>query len=146
LPELVKNRTKKPTDFGSKTTAPADVVLSAFSHALHKQQGILRTMLQTQKHAPKSQPRERRKTRRHIVNLPAKAGLKRDNPTPCVVRNISALGALLQFESPTRFPKHFRVAIDNPAFTAGCELRHATETTAGVMFISNREEASAFFG
>lgn len=104
-------------------------------------------MLPAEKPMPDATPLERRKVRRRLVNYKAKAALKWDDPTPCIVRNISSLGALLEFTAEVAdIPKRFRIAIQHPLFTAECELRHHTPTTAGVMFISNRSEASRLFG
>lgn len=100
----------------------------------------------SQKSIPEVAFHERRQNPRRTVNLKAKAGLVSDAPTPCRIRNISALGALLEFDEPMFLPKHFRITIDEPHFSADCELRHRTELSAGVMFISNREEAKALFG
>lgn len=94
---------------------------------------------------PQRRPRERRKARRHEVNFKAKAGLKADRPTPCTVRNVSTLGALLEFSVPTNVPRFFRISIDDPRFAADCEVRHRSGHFVGVMFLSNRADAIALF-
>lgn len=92
------------------------------------------------------QPSERRNAPRREVHLEAKAGLRFDAPVACVVRNISAMGALIEFPEAVTVPKTFRISIDSAMFSAECELRHQKGTTVGVMFISNRMEALAAFG
>lgn len=89
---------------------------------------------------------ERRNAPRREVLLAAKAGIREGVPMPCTVRNISAMGALLEFAVDVRLPKQFRISIDSALFSAECEVRHQSGRTAGVMFISNRMEALAAFG
>lgn len=92
------------------------------------------------------QTQERRNAPRREVRLAAKAGLRYDAPVACVVRNISAMGALIEFPEAVTVPKTFRITIDSAMFSAECELRHQNGSTVGVMFISNRMEALAAFG
>ena len=89
---------------------------------------------------------ERRNVPRREVHLNAKAGLRYDAPVSCVVRNISAMGALIEFTEAVTVPKTFRISIDSAMFSAECETRHQSGNTVGVMFISNRMEALAAFG
>lgn len=102
-------------------------------------------MLLAQKTDRNAVVRERRKARRYEVSFKAKAGLKADQPTPCTVRNVSALGALLEFDSPVKIPRYFRIAIEAPRFSADCEVRHRTGNSVGVMFTSNRADALDLF-
>lgn len=94
---------------------------------------------------PKLNSIERRRARRYEVNFKAKVGLKTDRPTRCIVRNVSVLGALLEFEEPVTPPRYFRIAIDDPRFAADCELRHCKGKFVGVMFKSSRREALELF-
>ncbi|MEQ1672067.1 MAG: PilZ domain-containing protein [Hyphomicrobium sp.] len=89
---------------------------------------------------------DRRNAPRREVFLAAKAGIRFDAPVACIVRNISAMGALLEFSEPVIAPKTFRITIDSALFSADCELRHQNGRLVGVMFISNRMEALAAFG
>lgn len=89
---------------------------------------------------------ERRNATRHDVSLVAKAGIRDGAPVVCKVRNISSMGALLEFREAVRLPKQFRITIDSAFFSADCEVRHHSGREAGVMFISNRMEALAAFG
>lgn len=89
---------------------------------------------------------ERRNAPRREVRLAAKAGVRFDAPVACIVRNISPMGALIEFPQSMALPKTFRIAIDSAMFSAECELRHQNGCMAGVMFITNRMEALAAFG
>jgi hypothetical protein len=54
---------------------------------------------------------------------------------PCIVRNISEGGALLEFDSdPFWLPSYFTLTIDSDKFAARCEIRRKTPHGAGVMF------------
>ena len=88
----------------------------------------------------------RRSSSRHDVTLPAKIGFRDQPPIACTVRNISPMGALLEFGGDIALPETFRIVIETKMFWADCEVRHHKGKTAGVMFISNRMEALAAFG
>lgn len=55
-------------------------------------------------------------------------------PLPCIVRNISAQGALLELDFPERLPSYFTLQIEVDRFSAECEIRHKTAHGAGVFF------------
>ena len=59
------------------------------------------------------------------------------------MRNISPMGALLEFEMPVILPKRFRMQIPKDLFEVECDLRHNDGTMAGVLFINNRSGAMA---
>lgn len=91
----------------------------------------------------KKPSQDRRVTRRLDVDL---AGLVRVASLPwveCRVRNISPMGAMIEFASPTILPRHFRLQIPNDLFEAECELRHQSGEVAGVLFVTNRAGALA---
>ena len=88
----------------------------------------------------------RRSMSRHDVTLLAKIGFRDLPPISCTVRNISPMGALLEFGGDIALPETFRIVIETKMFWADCEVRHHKGKTAGVMFISNRMEALAAFG
>jgi PilZ domain len=92
------------------------------------------------------QDADRRQTRRRDVSIPAKIGYRHQPPIACIVRNISPMGALLEFECDVALPESFRIVIESKMFWADCEVRHHKGNAAGVMFTSNRMEALAAFG
>jgi hypothetical protein len=53
---------------------------------------------------------------------------------PCLVRNVSEGGALLECTPPGWLPYYFTLQIDCKGFTAFCEVRHTKETWIGVRF------------
>ena len=89
---------------------------------------------------------DRRQSRRRDVSIPAKIGYRHQPPIACIVRNISPMGALLEFEDNIILPESFRIVIESKMFWADCEVRHHKGNAAGVMFTSNRMEALAAFG
>ena len=89
---------------------------------------------------------DRRGAPRKDVNIPAKVGFRDLPPIPCTVKNVSAMGALIEFDRDIVLPETFRIIIESKLFWADCEVRHQKGRTAGVMFISNRAEALAAFG
>jgi PilZ domain len=88
----------------------------------------------------------RRQSRRRDVSIPAKIGYRHQPPIACTVRNISPMGALLEFSDNIVLPETFRIVIESKMFWADCEVRHRKGNAAGVMFTSNRMEALAAFG
>jgi len=57
---------------------------------------------------------------------------------PCVVRNISDGGAMLEFDQPYILPKDFELYIDLEDYEVTCERRWETGLKCGVMFTSER--------
>lgn len=53
---------------------------------------------------------------------------------PCVVRNISEGGALLEFQTAEMLPYRFRIVIERESIDRECEVRHQTGTSVGVEF------------
>lgn len=88
---------------------------------------------------------ERRKTCRLEINLDGIVKSRTGATIPCTVKNVSSMGAFLEFERPTILPKQFKLAIAQHMFEAECEVRHRTPTCVGVLFSSNRREALACF-
>jgi hypothetical protein len=89
---------------------------------------------------------ERRTAVRRDVTIPAKIGFRDITPIPCMVKNVSPMGALIEFKDDILLPHKFRIVVDSMTFWADCEVRHHKGRYAGVMFISNRLEALAAFG
>lgn len=81
--------------------------------------------------------RERRAFGRRRTLLHALVHTRGRPPTPCIVRNVSEGGALLEFPSdPYWLPSYFTLTIDSDGFSAQCEIRHKSQHGAGVFFQS----------
>jgi hypothetical protein len=65
---------------------------------------------------------------------------------PCMVRNISPSGALIEFATVMDLPQRFRLDIDSDLFEVECEVRHLDGPSVGVEFTSNRQGAVALYG
>ncbi|WP_305986345.1 PilZ domain-containing protein [Roseibium sp. MMSF_3544] len=61
---------------------------------------------------------------------------------PCVVRNISDGGAMLEFEQPYILPKDFELYIDLEDYEVSCERRWEEGLKCGVMFTSSKRHVS----
>lgn len=55
---------------------------------------------------------------------------------PCIVKDFSSGGALLEFEVPAGFPDQFQVTIDSEKFQSHCEVRHRDQGRLGVQFVA----------
>ena len=88
---------------------------------------------------------DRRSMPRREVSIPAKVGFRSGPPVHCIVRNISPMGAMLEFIDEQNVPPTFRIVIDSEMFAADCEVRHVKGRNVGVLFTSNRLEAMARF-
>jgi hypothetical protein len=91
-------------------------------------------------------PDERRTYRRIDVHYRAIVRLADGTTRPCRVKNISPMGALIEFEDTDPLPPAFRMTIPDELFAADCEFHHQTDNTVGVLFTSGRMEALARFG
>ncbi len=96
--------------------------------------------------ASRLDPDERRTQPRKEVAIAAKVGFRDQPPIACIVRNISAMGAMLEFAKPVELPAVIRIIIETEMFAADCEVRHQAGLRAGVLFTSSRLEAMARFG
>ena len=54
---------------------------------------------------------------------------------PCLVRNVSEGGALLECSAPKLMPYRFSLVIDCKGFQAWCEIRHQADQWIGVRFV-----------
>jgi hypothetical protein len=90
-------------------------------------------------------PIERRARARVSVDLQAIIKVGGFAGLPCMVRNVSPMGALIVFDRPTIFPSTFRLIVPEKWFEAECEVRHRSPTRAGVVFTSHLREALARF-
>jgi len=61
---------------------------------------------------------------------------------PCLVRNISVGGALLEVATPLLVSRQLTLLIDSDGFEADCEIRHRTQSAIGVCFQDVRVAAS----
>ena len=78
--------------------------------------------------------REQRKFGRRRALIHAFIVNKCGHRLPCIVRNISVGGALLEVEQPKHVPNRFKLVVDADAFEADCDIRHRTEHGVGVFF------------
>jgi PilZ domain len=95
---------------------------------------------------PKNISTDRRQHQRNIVNYAARVDTGASGRLPCRVINISAMGALLEFEQYTILPAQFRLGIEEKWFEADCAIRHQDGRVIGVLFTSSRQRALATFG
>lgn len=91
-------------------------------------------------------PAERRTYRRIEVDYRAVVRFPDGTTLPCRVKNISPMGALIEFEKEFEVARVFRLTIPDELFAAECEFRHQTENRVGVLFTTGRMEALARFG
>ena len=62
---------------------------------------------------------------------------------PCVVKNISQGGALLEFQAAEMLPYRFRLVIESEGIDSDCETRHQTGNHMGVEFVKVEQQAEA---
>lgn len=62
----------------------------------------------------------------------------RGNRVPCLVRNISTDGALLEVEDSRLIGQRFTLLVDSDQFEADCDVRHRTRQAVGVYFTDIR--------
>lgn len=55
---------------------------------------------------------------------------------PCIMRDVSEGGALLQVAHPQWLPKRFRLIIEADGTETDCEVVHRTEDAVGVRFLA----------
>lgn len=91
-------------------------------------------------------PHERRTYQRIDVDYRAVARLPDGSSFACRVKNISPMGALLEFPEARILPAAFRLTVPDEMFSAECEFRHQTGNCVGVLFTTGRMEALAKFG
>ena len=71
----------------------------------------------------------RRQTQAHaLIMSPGRPAV------PCVMRDVSASGALLEVRHPEWLPRRFRLVIEDGDFDADCEVMRRTDTAVGVRF------------
>ncbi len=91
-------------------------------------------------------PHERRTYQRVEVDYRAVVRLPDGNSLACRVKNISPMGALIEFPEARILPAAFRLTVPDEMFSAECEFRHQTGNCVGLLFTTGRMEALAKFG
>lgn len=81
---------------------------------------------------------ERRQFGRRTTFLHAWIKIPGRPTMPCIVRNLSVNGALLEFDVPDWMPYSFRLRIEASNFEVDCELRHKGDKGCGVMFVESK--------
>ena len=81
-------------------------------------------------------PAERRQFGRRTTHIHGWVAIEGRQKIPCLVRNVSEGGALLEFEVPKNMPFMFKLVIDSKGFEAMCEMRHQGPTWMGVQFVN----------
>lgn len=81
----------------------------------------------------------RRRFGRRMCRLDAMAHVGGRPATPCIVRNISETGALLEFSEPFNPSYKFRIVIELLNIDTFCEIRHQGDYGIGVRFLAERE-------
>ena len=89
---------------------------------------------------------ERWQSGRREVLLAAHVKVPGRERIPCVVRNISSTGALIEFDTAIALPQAFRLDIDADLFEAHCEVGQQRGRLFGVQFTSNLWAALAKYG
>lgn len=59
---------------------------------------------------------------------------KNGHRVPCIVRNISTGGALLEVRDPRQVPTKLTLLIEADSFEADCDIRHRTAHGVGIYF------------
>ncbi len=90
-----------------------------------------------------SNPADRRQFGRRQTSLHAWISVPGRPRLPCIVKDISIGGALLQFERPSWLPFTFQLTIESTRFTTMCEVRHQATTTTGVRFMASVSASDA---
>ena len=80
------------------------------------------------------QPSERRHFGRRQTCVHATILARGRSPIPCVMRDVSEGGALLQVSRPEWLPARFRLIIEANGFAADCEIAHRAADAVGVSF------------
>ena len=86
---------------------------------------------------------DRRQSQRTDVRISAHVKVLGRARIPCIVRNISSTGALVEFYAAIALPQSFRLDIDDDLFEAHCDVRHQHGRLYGVQFTSNLQGALA---
>lgn len=89
---------------------------------------------------------ERRQFGRRRMTCHAWVHVERRQRVACIVRNLSARGALLEFADLAPFASRFKLVVEHPPFEAQCDVRHRTANALGVYFSEEQERAAPSAG
>lgn len=79
-------------------------------------------------------PAERRQFGRRQTHVHALISARGRPPVPCLMRDISDGGALLEVAHPEWLPSRFRLLVEAVGFEADCEIVHRDDSAVGVRF------------
>ena len=82
---------------------------------------------------------EKRQFGRRQTSIRAWAKVGGRPSLPCVVRNLSEGGALLEFDEPVWLPFGFLLLSEYKTIDRVCEIRHQTANRIGVQFVEHAE-------
>jgi hypothetical protein len=81
-----------------------------------------------------AQPAERRQFGRRQTYMHARISARGRPSVPCIMRDVSDGGALLEVSYPQWLPSRFRLTLEANGFTADCEIVRRTDGAVGVRF------------
>mgnify|MGYP000996670244 CR=1 FL=1 len=82
---------------------------------------------------------EKRQFGRRPTSMRAWAKVGGRPPQPCIVRDLSDGGALIEFDAPVWLPFSFRLTSETGEIDRVCEIRHQSERRFGVEFVAAGE-------
>jgi PilZ domain len=83
-----------------------------------------------------ARPIERRQFGRRKTSIHGLISARGRPDVPCVMRDVSDGGALLEVPHPQWCPSRFRLVIEANGFETECEIVHRTATAVGVRFMT----------
>ncbi|MDX2158765.1 MAG: hypothetical protein SFW09_19865 [Hyphomicrobiaceae bacterium] len=84
-----------------------------------------------------SSPPDRRAFGRRESFIHAMAWMPGRAPEPCIVRNYSDSGALIEFRVAVEPPSRFRLVVEAKGIDAFCEVRRRLDKSIGVSFVDD---------
>jgi len=79
-------------------------------------------------------PAERRQFGRRRTYVHGHINARGRPSVPCVMRDVSEGGALLEVSHPQWLPSRFRLIVEADGFEADCEIVHRGDDSVGVRF------------
>ena len=79
---------------------------------------------------------ERRKFGRKDTHVEALVVAPGRNAVRCTIKNISQMGALLEFAAPFKCRSNFRLYVEGDKLDAQCQIRRQDGTSVGVEFVA----------
>ena len=83
-----------------------------------------------------AKPAERRQFGRRKTYVHGIVSARGRPAVPCIMRDVSEGGALLEVPHPRWFPARFRLVVEATGFETECEIVHRTDTAIGVRFMT----------